>query len=442
TDADDRGRAAGRARHDQGGRVRGRDRRARPQRRRLRADAGRHRGGRHRGHPPLQRDAAARPPRPRPDRGAAAGRAGHGRADQRRRARPCGHAPPGLRGRRAGPGGDDHRLDLGDRAERRRVPARPDAGPGRGRGRPAGGGRLHRRFHAHHGRRLPPGRPRAGPAAAGGVPDDVADPRPRARPGRPDRLARRRQAGRPGVAHRRPGGGGRDEARRLDRGALMILTVTLNAALDVTYETPQVSWDGVNRVAAVHRRAGGKGVNVARVLAALGQEVLVTGLAGGPTGRAVEQDLEAAGLAHALVPVTGESRTTLVVAEPGAHTLSNEPGPHVGEDEFAGFLLAYEALLREARAVVLSGSLPRGLPPTTYATLAAFARDRGVPAIVDADGEPLRHAPEGRPAIVKPNADELARAVPHGTPEEGAAALRERGAESVIVSLGADGALA
>lgn len=222
----------------------------------------------------------------------------------------------------------------------------------------------------------------------------------------------------------------------------MILTVTLNAALDVTYETPQVSWDGVNRVAAVHRRAGGKGVNVARVLAALGQEVLVTGLAGGPTGRAVEQDLEAAGLAHALVPVTGETRTTLVVAEPGAHTLFNEPGPHVGEDEFAGFLLTYEALLREARAVVLSGSLPRGLPPTTYATLAAFARDRGVPAIVDADGEPLRHAPEGRPAIVKPNADELARAVPHGTPEEGAAALRERGAESVIVSLGADGALA
>ncbi|MFD2355871.1 PfkB family carbohydrate kinase [Nonomuraea ferruginea] len=62
----------------------------------------------------------------------------------------------------------------------------------------------------------------------------------------------------------------------------MILTVTLNAALDVTYETPQISWDGVNRVAAVHRRAGGKGVNVARVLAALGQDVLVTGLAERP----------------------------------------------------------------------------------------------------------------------------------------------------------------
>ncbi|MDA0632509.1 1-phosphofructokinase family hexose kinase [Nonomuraea sp. MCN248] len=222
----------------------------------------------------------------------------------------------------------------------------------------------------------------------------------------------------------------------------MIVTVTLNTALDVTYETPPVSWDGVNRVAAVHRRAGGKGVNVARVLAALGEEVLVTGLAGGATGRAVEQDLRAAGLTHALVPVAGESRTTLVVAEPGGHTLFNEPGPRVGADEFADFLRTYEALLREARAVVLSGSLPQGLPATTYATLAAFARERGVPAIVDADGEPLRHAPGGRPAVVKPNAEELARAVRLDEPEEGAEALREQGAGAVVVSLGAAGVLA
>src|SRR5690606_14944648 len=222
----------------------------------------------------------------------------------------------------------------------------------------------------------------------------------------------------------------------------MILTVTLNAALDVTYETPPVSRDGVNRVTAVHRRAGGKGVNVARVLAALGAEGRVTGRAGGLTGQAVERDLEEAGLAHAFVRVAGETRTTLVVAEPGAHTLFNEPGPRVTADEFADFLRTYEALLGEARAVVLSGSLPPGPPADAYATLAAFARERGVPAIVDADGEPLRCAPAGRPAIVKPNAEELARAVPHGSPEEGAAALRDRGAGSVVVSLGAAGLLA
>ncbi|MEU0567774.1 1-phosphofructokinase family hexose kinase [Nonomuraea sp. NPDC005983] len=224
----------------------------------------------------------------------------------------------------------------------------------------------------------------------------------------------------------------------------MILTVTLNAALDVTYQVPGVDWNGVNRVSTVHRRAGGKGVNVARVLAALGQEVLVTGLAGGPTGEAVEADLRAAGLPSALVGVAGDSRTTLVVSETGAGrtALFNEPGPEVTADELGNFLNTYTSLLATARAVVISGSLPRGVPADTYATLAAIAAEQGVPAIVDADGEPLRHAPSGRPSIVKPNAEELARAVPGGGPEEGAQALRGRGARSVVVSMGSDGLLA
>ncbi|MFF4191527.1 1-phosphofructokinase family hexose kinase [Nonomuraea sp. NPDC001831] len=222
----------------------------------------------------------------------------------------------------------------------------------------------------------------------------------------------------------------------------MIITVTLNAALDVTYEVPSVAWDGVNRIGAVHRRAGGKGVNVARVLAALGQDVLVTGLAGGPTGRAIERDLRAAGLPAALTGIAAESRTTLVVSEPGAATLFNEPGPEVTAAELAAFVERYTSLLAGADAVVVSGSLPRGVPADFYAMLAAVAARAGVPAVVDADGDPLRHAPEGRPAVVKPNAEELARAVPGGTPEEGAQALRERGAEAVVVSMGADGLLA
>ncbi|MCA2224435.1 1-phosphofructokinase family hexose kinase [Nonomuraea aurantiaca] len=245
----------------------------------------------------------------------------------------------------------------------------------------------------------------------------------------------------------------------------MILTVTLNAALDVTYQVPRVDWDGVNRVAAVHRRAGGKGVNVARVLAALGQDVLVTGLAGGPTGRAIEADLEAAGLPHAFVGIAADSRTTLVVADSGQAVaggeqgsrgaapggergsggqtaLFNEPGPEVTAAEFGRMVGRFTDLLVTADAVVISGSLPRGVPLDAYATLAALAAEHGVPAIVDADGEPLRHAPGGRPSIVKPNAEELARAVPDGGPEEGAQALRGRGAESVVVSMGADGLLA
>ncbi|MBN6056982.1 1-phosphofructokinase family hexose kinase [Nonomuraea sp. RK-328] len=221
----------------------------------------------------------------------------------------------------------------------------------------------------------------------------------------------------------------------------MILTVTLNAALDVTYQVPEIDWSGVNRVQAVHRRAGGKGVNVARVLRGLGREVLVTGLAGGPVGRAIEADLEAAGLPRALVPIAAESRTTLAVAGGGGGAaLFNEPGPEVSEAELREFGRVYASLLERADAVVISGSLPRGVPAGTYARLAALAAEHGVPAIVDADGEALRHAPDGRPAIVKPNAEELARAVPpHGHPVEGAEHLRARGAESVVVSLGEEG---
>ncbi|MGP4095684.1 1-phosphofructokinase family hexose kinase [Nonomuraea sp. KM90] len=228
----------------------------------------------------------------------------------------------------------------------------------------------------------------------------------------------------------------------------MILTVTLNLALDVTYQVPRVDWDGVNRVSAVHRRAGGKGVNVARVLAALGHDVLVTGLAGGPTGEAVEADLRAAGLPAALHGIAAESRTTLAVSDAPAPgdvsrtALFNEPGPEVTAAELDGFTRRYESLVAAADAVVISGSLPRGVPADTYAGLAAIAADRGVPAIVDADGEPLSHAPKGRPSIVKPNAEELARAVPGGTPAEGAHALRGRGAQAVVVSMGADGLLA
>lgn len=211
----------------------------------------------------------------------------------------------------------------------------------------------------------------------------------------------------------------------------MILTVTLNAALDVTYQVPDADWDGVNRVSAVHRRAGGKGVNVARVLAALGREVVVAGLAGGLTGQAIRADLDAAGLPSALTPIGGDSRTTLVVHS-GTTALFNEPGPDVTPAELDRFLADFLELAKRAEVVVVSGSLPRGVPSDFYATLADLSE---VPTIVDADGEPLRHAPTGRPTIVKPNKDELARAFPEG----GAQALIARGAGSFVVSRGEDG---
>ena len=222
----------------------------------------------------------------------------------------------------------------------------------------------------------------------------------------------------------------------------MILTVTLNAALDVTYDVGRVEWHAANRVERVHARAGGKGVNVARVLHALHEDVVVTGLAGGPTGDAVRAELAAAGLPDALCPIAGDTRRTLAVADgtQGDATGFWEPGPTVTSDEWERFLATVAEL--DADVVVLSGSLPPGVPPDAYAALCGRA-----PTILDASGEALRLGLEGGPAIVKPNAAELAEAAGGEAADTAgivAAAQRMRaaGAGAVVVSLGAEGLVA
>ncbi|WP_307796555.1 1-phosphofructokinase family hexose kinase [Actinomadura barringtoniae] len=216
--------------------------------------------------------------------------------------------------------------------------------------------------------------------------------------------------------------------------------MTLNVALDVTYETPVVEWGGSNRVGAVRRRAGGKGVNVARVAAALGREVVATGLIGGDTGELIRADLDAAGLRHSFHGVRAESRRTVtVVEEHGAATVFNEGGPEVAAGEWAGFLAHFRSLLPATSVVVLSGSMPPGVPPDAYAVLAEAS---DMPVILDADGAALGLGVAGRPTLVKPNAEELARATGEPSPVEGALALRAQGAGAVLVSLGHEGMLA
>lgn len=218
----------------------------------------------------------------------------------------------------------------------------------------------------------------------------------------------------------------------------MILTVTLNAALDDTYEVPGARPGEVNRVTAVHRRPGGKGVNVARVLHGLGDEVLAAGLAGGLAGRQIEDGLASLGVPASFTRTAGESRRTVTVVSTEV-TMFCEPGPAITAAEWAAFLGGYESLARGARVVVLSGSLPPGVPPDAYARLTRAAPG---PVILDADGEALRLGLAGRPDVVKPNADELARASGDRDPAAGIRVLRDAGAGAVVASLGADGVLA
>jgi tagatose 6-phosphate kinase len=224
----------------------------------------------------------------------------------------------------------------------------------------------------------------------------------------------------------------------------MIATVTLNLALDVTYAVPEVTWHAANRVTDVHERAGGKGVNVSRVLRALGHETVVCGFAGGPTGEAIAADLAAAGLDAALTPIAATSRRTVAVVDgaTGDATGFWEPGPAVEPEEWGAFLRSYDAVLASARAVVVAGSLPAGLAGDAYAELCRRAREAGVPAVLDADGAALNAGLAGRPALIKPNTDELARATGASDPVAAAEELQAAGAEAVVVSRGADGLLA
>ncbi|MET7735682.1 1-phosphofructokinase family hexose kinase [Streptomyces sp. NPDC005402] len=225
----------------------------------------------------------------------------------------------------------------------------------------------------------------------------------------------------------------------------MILTVTLNTALDITYRVRSLRPHTSHRVTDVTERPGGKGLNVARVLAALGHEVTVTGFTGGATGRTVQDRLTAVpGLVDALVPVTGPTRRTIAVvdAQSGDTTQLNEPGPTVTSAEWSAFQEAYEDLVPSVSAVALCGSLPPGVPVGAYAGLIRTAKAAGVPVLLDTSGEALRRGVAARPDILKPNADELSELTGSHEPLRATRDARRRGALTVVASLGKEGLLA
>jgi tagatose 6-phosphate kinase len=221
----------------------------------------------------------------------------------------------------------------------------------------------------------------------------------------------------------------------------VILTLTPNPALDVTYHLTDVRMGEVNRVSSVTERAGGKGVNVARVLAARGVPVRVLGPVGGAVGDRIRALLAADGVRHDLTPIAGTTRRTVVIAGDGEATGLWEPGPAVSAAEWRCVCRSFVDGLPGADAAVLSGSLPPGVPADAYRGLIGAAADAGVPVVFDADGDALRHGLAARPAVVKPNAAELAALTGASVDDPVAAAVRARGlgARDVVVSLGSAG---
>jgi 1-phosphofructokinase family hexose kinase len=185
----------------------------------------------------------------------------------------------------------------------------------------------------------------------------------------------------------------------------MIITVTLNPALDKTLEVPNFTPGRRHRSLDQVTMPGGKGVNVARALKRLGQPVIATGLAGGATGTRIMEALHEESILNAFVGLRDESRTNTAVLDPttGSHTEINERGPTVSIRELELFREKLLYLAKGASICVFAGSIPRGLEPDIYADLIREVKRLGVLCVLDTEGEALRLAMRADPDVVSPN---------------------------------------
>ncbi|MEP6953703.1 MAG: PfkB family carbohydrate kinase, partial [Solirubrobacteraceae bacterium] len=185
----------------------------------------------------------------------------------------------------------------------------------------------------------------------------------------------------------------------------MIITVTLNAAIDKSLSVPNFRLGRRHRTVEQRTMPGGKGVNVARTLKTLGQPVIATGFAGGATGTRIVEALTEEAILSDFVRIREESRTNTAVHDPtnGETTEINERGPAVSAKEVELFRDKLLYLARGAAVAVFAGSLPRGVEPEIYAELVRELRKMGVQTVVDADGDPMRVAVRAEPDVISPN---------------------------------------
>ncbi len=195
----------------------------------------------------------------------------------------------------------------------------------------------------------------------------------------------------------------------------MIITVTLNAAIDKALSVPNFRIGRRHRTVEQRTTAGGKGVNIARTLKALGQPVIATGFAGGATGTHLVEQLTEESILNDFVRIRDETRTNTSVQDPttGEQTEVNERGPLVSDQEIELFRDKLLYLARGAAIVVFAGSLPRGVEPDIYASLIRDLQRLDVITVVDTDGEPLRQAARAEPDVVSPNVIEAEELVGH-----------------------------
>ncbi|MDO5425587.1 MAG: 1-phosphofructokinase [Eubacteriales bacterium] len=228
----------------------------------------------------------------------------------------------------------------------------------------------------------------------------------------------------------------------------MIVTVTMNPAIDKTVEIDTLLPGGLNRIQRVEYDAGGKGINVSKTICELGGESIATGFLGGNAGRTIARVLEEKNIRNDFLWVEGETRTnTKVFEKSGAVTELNEPGPAIGVAQAEALLRKLEGYADSQTLFVLAGSVPKGVDSRIYARIIRMAHEKGAKVLLDADGELFRNGLEAVPDIIKPNRAELeeyAGIDGQASDEELrnlAQGLMAKGIGTVMVSMGKRGAM-
>jgi len=229
----------------------------------------------------------------------------------------------------------------------------------------------------------------------------------------------------------------------------MIITVTLNPAIDQTLVLPKFVAGDTIRIKSSRFDPGGKGINVSRVIHELGGESLAMGFAPGGLGRYIEQTLESQGIATDFVHTRGETRTNITILDESRHihTILSDPGPQTDPRYVDDLRSRIRKRLRPGDWLVLAGSIPPPLDPHVYADILHEAQEIGAHTVLDSDGEALAAGAEARPDMLKGNRRELERLLGRHLDDENStvrAALQvhERGIHSVLVTRGREGAVA
>lgn len=228
----------------------------------------------------------------------------------------------------------------------------------------------------------------------------------------------------------------------------MIVTVTMNPAIDKTVEIDRLQPGGLNRIQKVEYDAGGKGINVSKTIHELGGESIATGFLGGNAGKTIETVLNERGIRNDFIWVEGETRTNTKVFETsGAVTELNEPGPAITEEQLEELIRKLEGYADEQTLFILAGSIPNGVNKEIYSRIIHRVHNKGAKVLLDADGELFRNSLEAGPDIIKPNRVELEEYAGYDYRASGeellqmARDLRGRGIETVAVSMGKSGAM-